>query len=98
MPDIGFGELILIVFVAIVVLGPDKLPDAMKDIARFIKKVRRMWSDATLDIRRELEMEEMKEELNSYKNRLKELQDDVKSDLPEVPKINSSRNMEDFLK
>ena len=61
MLDIGFSEFLVVIVLAVLVLGPDKLPEAMKDLARFIKKIKKMWRDATSDITRELEMEEMKE-------------------------------------
>ncbi|NPA55033.1 MAG: twin-arginine translocase subunit TatB [Epsilonproteobacteria bacterium] len=99
MLDIGFSEFLVIVVLAILVLGPEKLPDALKDIARFIKKTKKMWRDATSDITKELEMEEMKEELKKYKDELKHLQDETK-----LPDINTpvdtfgSRDMKDFLK
>jgi len=96
MLDIGFPELVVIVVLAILVLGPDKLPEAMKDLAKLIKKMKRMWRDATADITRELEMEDMKEELAKYKEEMKKLQDKTKIDNP-VDSLNS-RDMKDLLK
>jgi len=96
MLDIGFSELLVVVVLAILVLGPDKLPEAMKDLARFIKKMKKMWRDATADITRELEMEEMKEEVKKYKEELKKLQNDTKIDNP-LDALNN-RDMKDFLK
>jgi len=96
MLDIGFSELLVIVVLAILVLGPDKLPEAMKDLARFIKKIKKMWRDATADITRELEMEEMKEEIKKYKEEIKKLQNDTKIDNP-LDALNN-RDMKDFLK
>jgi len=99
MLDIGFSELLVVVVLAVLVLGPDKLPEAMKDLARLVKKVKKMWKDATSDITRELEMEEMKEEVKKYKDELNKLQNETK-----LPDINTpvdgigSRNMKDFLK
>jgi len=96
MLDIGFSELLVIVVLAILVLGPDKLPEAMKDLARFIKKIKKMWRDATADITRELEMEEMKEEIKKYKEEMKKLQNETKIDNP-LDALNN-RDMKDFLK
>jgi len=99
MLDIGFSELLVVVVLAVLVLGPDKLPEAMKDFARFVKKVKKMWTDATKDITRELELEEMKEEVKKYKDELNKLQNETK-----LPDINTpvdgigGRDMKDFLK
>ena len=96
MLDIGFSELLVVVVLAVLVLGPDKLPEAMKDLARFIKKMKKMWRDATADITRELEMEEMKEEVAKYKEEIKKLQNETKIDNP-LDALNN-RDMKDFLK
>ena len=87
MPDMGFTEILFIAVIAIIVLGPEKLPEAMVQIGRFVGKLKKMWRDATADIRRELELEEMKEEMQKYKKQLEELQKKVDSD---VGAINSS--------
>lgn len=96
MLDIGFSELLVVVVLAVLVLGPDKLPEAMRDFARLIKKMKKMWSDATADITRELEMEEMKDEVAKYKEEIKKLQNETKIDNP-VDALNS-RDMKDLLK
>ncbi len=96
MLDIGFSELLVVIVLAVLVLGPDKLPEAMKDFARLIKKMKKMWSDATADITRELEMEEMKDEVAKYKEEIKKLQNETKIDNP-VDALNS-RDMKDLLK
>jgi sec-independent protein translocase protein TatB len=96
MLDIGFSEFLVVVVLAVLVLGPDKLPEAMKDFARFIKKIKKMWRDATADITKELEMEEMKEEIQKYKDELNRLQNETKIDNP-IDSLNS-RDMRDILK
>ncbi|GAB6045790.1 hypothetical protein JCM11957_13880 [Caminibacter profundus] len=92
MLDIGFPEFLFIIVMAIIVLGPDKLPEALKTTGKFIGKIKRMWKDATADIRRELELEEMKEEMKKYKEELEKLQRKVNSDIGEVNKSLTSLN------
>ncbi|ACM93068.1 twin arginine-targeting protein translocase TatB [Nautilia profundicola AmH] len=84
MPDMGFTEILFIAVIAIIVLGPDKLPEAMVQIGRFVGKIKKMWRDATADIRKELELEEMKEEMQKYKKQLEELQKKVDTDVGEI--------------
>jgi sec-independent protein translocase protein TatB len=83
MPDIGFSELLLVAVIAIIVLGPEKLPEAMVNFGKFIGKIKRMWNDATADIRKEIELEEMKEEMQKYKEELRKLQEKVDNDVKE---------------
>jgi sec-independent protein translocase protein TatB len=40
--NVGTGELLVILFVALVVLGPDKLPDAARKLGNLSREVRRM--------------------------------------------------------
>ena len=54
MLDIGIGEFIGLAVVALLVLGPDKLPKFAADAARFIRQMRRMANTAREDVRREL--------------------------------------------
>lgn len=38
MFEIGFSEMVLVCVIALLVLGPEKLPGAVRQVARFIKK------------------------------------------------------------
>jgi sec-independent protein translocase protein TatB len=52
--DIGTGELIALAVLALLVLGPDKLPRYAADAARFIRQIRNMANDARDEVTREL--------------------------------------------
>jgi sec-independent protein translocase protein TatB len=54
MFDVGGGEFLGLAVVALIVLGPDKLPRFAADAARFVHQVRKMATDAREDVRREL--------------------------------------------
>jgi sec-independent protein translocase protein TatB len=103
MPDMGFSEILFVAVIAIIVLGPEKLPDAMKDLGRLFVKIKKMWRDATSDIRRELELEEMKAEMEQYKKQLQELQNkvsgeanEIKSTLTSLDELTAVGNTRDF--
>ncbi len=108
MFDIGSTEFLFIIIIAIIVLGPEKLPDALKTTGKMIGKMKRMWRDATADIRKEIELEEMKEEMQKYKEELKKLQEQVNKDTGEINKgltslndltaMGNSRNFKDMIK
>lgn len=70
MFGIGFTELILISIIAIIFLGPDKLPQAMIDIAKFIKSVKKTVSDAKGSLEEEMKIADLKEEALNYKKQL----------------------------
>lgn len=54
MLDIGLGESIGIAVVALIVLGPEKLPRYAADAARMLRQVRKMANDAREEVTREL--------------------------------------------
>lgn len=54
MLDIGAGELLGLALVALLLLGPTKLPTFAADAARFIRKVRNFAQSATSDLRENL--------------------------------------------
>jgi sec-independent protein translocase protein TatB len=52
--DIGTGEIIALAVLALLVLGPEKLPRYAADAARFVRQVRNMAGDARSEVTREL--------------------------------------------
>ncbi|HHP5659321.1 TPA: Sec-independent protein translocase protein TatB, partial [Campylobacter jejuni] len=64
----SFGEIIVILVVAILVLGPDKLPEAIVQIAKILKAVKRNIDDAKSSIEKEIRINDLKEEAKKYKD------------------------------
>ena len=54
MFDIGLPELMVIFVVAVIVFGPDRLPDFARQAGRFVRQVRQFTQSARDDIRSEL--------------------------------------------
>lgn len=85
MFGMGFMELLLIAIIAVIALGPDKLPTAMVEIAKFIKKIKSGLDDAKSTLDSELNISEMKAEASKFKSQIEEtkasLSMDTKIDL-----------------
>lgn len=79
MFGIGFTELLLISIIAILFLGPDKLPQAMIDIAKFIKSVKKTIGEAKSSLEEEMKIADLKEEALSYKRQLDEATNELKN-------------------
>jgi len=79
MFGIGFTELLLISIVAILFLGPDKLPQAFVEVAKFIKGVKKTVGEAKSSLEEELKVSELKEEALSYKKQLDDATDELKN-------------------
>ena len=63
MFDIGFWELVMIAVIALLVVGPDKLPDVARTAGKWVGRARRFVSDVKTDIDRELKQEEIRKAL-----------------------------------
>ena len=68
MLDLGFSEILFIAVVAIIVLGPEKMPQAMVSIVKFFKKISNFVADIKDNVDRELHIQELREEANRYKS------------------------------
>jgi sec-independent protein translocase protein TatB len=78
MFGIGFTELVLISIIAILFLGPDKLPQAMVEIAKFIKSVKQTVGEAKSTLEEEIKIADLKDEALGYKKQLTEATDELK--------------------
>ncbi len=79
MFGIGFTELLLISVIAILFLGPDKLPDTMVQIAKFIKSVKKTVGEAQSSLEEELKISDLKDEALKYKEQLDNATNELKS-------------------
>ncbi|MFH0227427.1 Sec-independent protein translocase protein TatB [Vibrio furnissii] len=63
MFDIGFWELVLISVVALVVLGPERLPHAIRSVAKFVSAAKNMANIVKDELAHELKVQELQENL-----------------------------------
>lgn len=88
MFGMGFMEIFLIAIVAIIALGPEKLPNAMVEIAKFLKKFKSGVEDAKSTLDNELNIAEIKEEAARYKSQI----EDAKATLSLKENVNLGLN------
>jgi len=79
MFGIGFTELLLIAVIAILFLGPDKLPGALVEMAKFIKTIKRTIGDAKSSLEEEMKIADLKEEALNYKKQLDDATNELKN-------------------
>ena len=72
MFGMGFTEILLIAVIAILFLGPDKLPSTMVEIAKFFRSVKRTIGTVQSSIEEEMNVAEIKQEALAYKKQLLE--------------------------
>ncbi len=88
MFGMSFGEIFIIAIIAILFLGPEKLPDAMVKVAKFFKSFKKSINEAKDTIEQEMHIAELKEEAITYKEQLENSVNEVKSDVNVLDDIN----------
>ncbi len=92
MFDIGFAELVLLMLVGLLVLGPEKLPRVARDAGLYIRKARRAWNQMRHSIEQELDAAEMRRVLEETQESTQAAVDDLKQSInPEFSVPNSGK-------
>lgn len=78
MFGLGFTEIVVIAIIAILFLGPDKLPSAMVDIAKFFRQVKDSVSSVKDSFEEEMNISDIKKEAMAYKKELLDTSENIK--------------------
>ncbi|MFA0088278.1 Sec-independent protein translocase protein TatB [Vibrio sp. 10N.261.51.F12] len=85
MFDIGFWELVLISVVGLVVLGPERLPTAIRSVSRFISSAKSMANNVKDELSHELKVQELQDNLRkAEKMGMEDLSPELKSSVEEL--------------
>ncbi|CDT26013.1 Sec-independent protein translocase protein tatB homolog [Vibrio coralliirubri] len=85
MFDIGFWELVLISVVGLVVLGPERLPVAIRSISKFVGQAKSMANSVKDELSHELKVQELQENLRkAEKMGMEDLSPDLKASVDEL--------------
>ncbi len=86
MFDIGFPELLILALIALIVLGPDRLPEAMRTLGLMFGRLRRSYLSARAEIEREVGMDEVRRQLHneSIMEEFKSIESEIKSDVSDI--------------
>jgi len=86
MFDVGFWELMLIGVVALVVIGPERLPGVARTAGKWLGKGKRFLTDVKADIDQELKAEELKRiiEVQRQNKPLQEIIDTATESMDEI--------------
>jgi len=92
MFGMGFSEILIIAVIAILFLGPDKLPSAMVDIAKFFRQMKKTVGSVKDSLEEEMNVSEIKQEALAYKKELL----DAKSGIDKVTNMADLSNVSDL--
>lgn len=84
MLDVGFSELLVFGIIALLVLGPEKLPEAARFAAKWYSKFKRAISSVQNDIDRELRLSELREQMNQEMQRIQELEEKMQMQMQQL--------------
>lgn len=81
MFDIGFSEMMVIAIVALVVIGPERLPKVARTAGHLLGRLQRYVSDVKSDINREIQLEELKKLQSEIQDSARSVEQSVSSEM-----------------
>lgn len=81
MFDIGFSELTLVALVALVVIGPERLPVVARTLGHLFGRLQRYVSDVKSDISREIELDELRKFKNQFEDAAESVKQSVRGEM-----------------
>ena len=84
MFDIGFSELLLFGVIALIVLGPEKLPQAARTAGQWYAKIRRTVSTLQSEIEAELDLAETRQQMQKELAKIRQTEADMKREMAEM--------------
>lgn len=84
MFDIGFSELLIIAVVALIVIGPERLPKVARTVGHLIGRMQRYVNDVKADISREMELDELRKLRSSMEETARSFEQSVKKEVSET--------------
>jgi len=81
MFDIGFSELVVIAIVALVVIGPERLPKVARTIGLLLGRAQRYVNDVKSDINREMQLDELKKLQSQVTDSAREFETSMRKEL-----------------
>lgn len=80
MFDVGFSELFVIGIVALIVIGPERLPRVARTVGHLLGRAQRYVSDVKADINREIQLDELKKLQSQVTDSARAIEDSVRKE------------------
>jgi sec-independent protein translocase protein TatB len=97
MFDIAFTELIVIGLVALIVIGPERLPRMARTVGHLAGRLQRYVADVKADINREIELDELRKMRDSMQKAATDFESSVQSELTKT-ETDLNKTVDDVVK
>jgi sec-independent protein translocase protein TatB len=84
--EVGFGEIALIAVVALLVLGPERLPGVARTVGALVRRARASWQNVRTEIERELAAEDIKKNLDEARRAAADVRGEVQTAASDIEK------------
>ncbi|MEP4148937.1 MAG: Sec-independent protein translocase protein TatB [Halioglobus sp.] len=84
MFDIGFAELVIVAIVGLLVIGPERLPGAIRTGTAWLGRIKRGFNDIKREVEQELHNDAVMQELKNTQQQLQDEASHLNSDLRQV--------------
>ena len=84
MFDVGFSELVVIGVVALIVIGPERLPKVARTVGLLVGRLQRYVNDVKADINREIELEELRKFKTQFEEAAQSLDSGFRSEVSQA--------------
>ena len=84
MFDVGFSELMVIAVVALIVIGPERLPRVARTMGHLFGRLQRYVNDVKADINREIELEELRKFKTEFEDAARSVESGVNTTVSSV--------------
>lgn len=84
MIDFGFDKLALIGAVALIVIGPEKLPRVARTVGHLLGKAQRYVADVKAEVNRSIELEELKKMKGQFEDAARDVEKTVSSEIQQT--------------
>ncbi len=93
MFDISFTEILIVSIVALIVIGPEKLPQVARTIGHLFGRGRRYVASVKNDIHNEIRLEELKNLRTSMQETTQSIQDSVRQEMDQIKTATDSESL-----
>ncbi len=94
MLDFGLGELLLLGAVALIVLGPEKLPHAARMAGAWYGRIRRTLANVQAEIANEVHLAEMRQKMNDELSKIREANSNLVNEMRAIDQNSKKSNLE----